>query len=264
MTRMEYGATGDETLVEEAAARPRRMIGASLMTCALVLISMAALSQHDPMSTRVSELRINEANIDDAMTADCVSKSDAAAAIETLGGMMLQWKRLPNPAGAAFLMDRGAWGQLRSGALTDYDWEYGELSSDFPYDYDQQYKRVAKTLEDTVRTTTFSARTAPTYEEGCDLTASSSTGCTESCLEEAFKAYNGGVFASCNDPVEAAFLLTPDLVAECVDAESGSACFQCVSSCIGQSRAVFLNCGARDVETPHHDAPDATKNSNVL
>ena len=229
-----------------AAPVPRRLVATLAAGLACFALGATLLK---PANAPL--LRIRDDELDDGMVTECVGKQDAAALIEALGAEFLGWTALPNPAGAAVLMDRGAWAQLRGGSLADYDWDYGEAVTDFPYDYSDYAAKLVAGYDALLAR---GAVASPSFSTGCDLTYSSATSCSESCVETAFKAYDGGRYASCADPVEAAFSLTPDLVKECV---GGGDCYDCVSACVGAARAVFLDCGALDADADREHDPDA-------
>lgn len=247
----------------DAHKRRHRWAGAAAVGGLCLVLAVATYKSVDPLGS--TTLSIRDENIDDAQVVECVSKQDAAAFATALGAQYLGWTMMPNPVGAGLLMDRGAWSQLRGGSLADYSWEYGSTRTNFPYDWTQGYGNLILGYDDFLANYQAGNVPAPEFAGGCDFTYSGATGCAESCVEDAFMAYDGGAYASCMDPVEAAFTLTPDLIKQCVDADSDSECFNCVSLCIGGSRAVMLNCGeATSNDREHVEDPDAGHSQNSI
>ncbi|KAH8070189.1 hypothetical protein JL721_5414 [Aureococcus anophagefferens] len=178
-----YGAVAPDA---GAAPVPRRLVATLAAGLACFALGATLLK---PANAPL--LRIRDDELDDGMVTECVGKQDAAALIEALGAEFLGWTALPNPAGAAVLMDRGAWAQLRGGSLADYDWDYGEAVTDFPYDYSDYAAKLVAGYDALLAR---GAVASPSFSTGCDLTYSSATSCSESCVETAFKACDGGSF----------------------------------------------------------------------
>jgi len=241
----------------------RRWPAAALAAAALGLVGASvALAPTRPV---LSSLTIQD--VDDAMVVECVARTTSTDLLVALG-VSLGWQALPDPVGATILVDRGQFLELR-GLDPDKGWTYDWEASNaalvkFSYDATLAAVTTGARLDD------------PAWETTCTLDMSASTGCAESCVEDRFRFLDGGAYATCADPVEAAFVLAPDLVKSClvaqVRSDAGGAsvaaynlaaygavesCFDCVSLCIGQARSVAQTCAATGSGATEHDGLDA-------
>ncbi|KAH8043472.1 hypothetical protein JL721_13132 [Aureococcus anophagefferens] len=220
----------------------RRWPAAALAAAALGLVGASvALAPTRPV---LSSLTIQD--VDDAMVVErCPTPS----------ARRFSW------TGASFLELRG----LDPDKGWTYDWE-GSNAALVKFSYDATLAAV----------TTGARLDDPAWATTCTLDMSASTGCAESCVEDRFRFLDGGAYATCADPVEAAFVLAPDLVKSClvaqVRSDAGGAsvaaynlatygavesCFDCVSLCIGQARSVAQTCAATGSGATEHDGLDA-------
>ncbi|KAK7231691.1 hypothetical protein SO694_00123077 [Aureococcus anophagefferens] len=227
----------------------RRWPAAALAAAALGLVGASvALAPTRPV---LSSLTIQD--VDDAMVVECVARTTSTDLLVALG-VSLGWQALPDPVGATILVDRGQFLELR-GLDPDkgwtYDWE-GSNAALVKFSYDATLAAV----------TTGARLDDPAWATTCTLDMSRRRAAPKSRVEDRFRFLDGGAYATCADPVEAAFVLAPDLVKSCLVAQARSVAQTCAATGSGATEHDGLDAdgpvagGARRTTTPDHDAPD--------
>ena len=244
-----------------SGARRRRPLW-KLVAGGVAAVGMVGVSVSlSPRRTRTA-LTINNMLVDDIMEVECVSRTLSTSFLLALG-QAAGWQKLPSPVGATILVDRGNFKDLRnmSDSPGAYDWAAVNGALVGVYD---------AIVGDALAGAQF---VDPEWQYTCTMAPSESTGCSESCVQSRFQFMDDGAFAQCADPVEAAFLLAPDLIKSCLvdevrDAATGGAlgaynkrtygspesCYECVSLCVGEARVDTQFC--EWTGTTKHDSLD--------
>ena len=194
------GATDGELIPLNGSRRRRRWeyVGGAIAAVCMVGVSVSS-SRLDGVR---QDLSIDSNKVDAEMNEECVRKTTSTALLESMG-VVAGWKSIADPLGGTLLTDRGLYKALRG------------LPDGYRYDFSASNRGIVDRYEELLAGVSSSDVVPPSeagvWESTCSLTSAGSVGCTESCVQERFQFMDDGAFASCADPVEAAFVLAPEL-----------------------------------------------------